>query len=72
MGFFNRNEAQILLYIQIYHREEKREIHIESLLLVKKNLHWLISRIFGLGFEPEEHNLYFKPFLEESEKGEVP
>ncbi|MCK5131381.1 MAG: hypothetical protein KAR40_04440 [Candidatus Sabulitectum sp.] len=69
MGFFNGNEAQILLYMQIYHSREKRELHIESLFLNRQKHRWLISRIFGLGFEPEEHDRYFKPFLDDSEKG---
>lgn len=71
LGFFNGNEAQILLYMQIYHSREKRELHIESLFLNKQNQRWLISRIFGLGFDPEEHSRYFKPFLDDSEKGKT-
>lgn len=66
MGFFNENEAQILLYLQIYQGGEKREIHIESLFMNMHGNSWFISRIFGISYSPEEHNKFFKPFLDES------
>ncbi len=64
MGFFNDREAQILLYMQIFQNGNKREVHIESLFLSRNDNCWLISRIFGLGFDPDQHSRYFKPFLD--------
>ncbi len=66
MGFFNENEAQILLYLQIYEGGEKRELHIESLFMNMHGNSWFISRIFGISYSPEEHSKFFKPFLDES------
>ncbi len=70
MGFFNENEAQILLYLQLYQGGVKREIHIESLLMNRTKEQWCIYKIFGIGFSPEEHNRYFNQFLQDFEKGE--
>lgn len=62
-NFFSTTEAQVLLYLQIFKDFEPQQIHIESLYLSKSKEVWKISRIFGLGFDPESHSEYFKPFL---------
>jgi len=62
-NFFKESESQALLYMQIYKNQQPQQIHIESLYLVKSDNSWKINRIFGLGFDSESHNEYFKPFL---------
>jgi len=62
-NFFSDQEAQALLYLQIYKQNQPIQIHIESLYLTKNKGIWQISRIFGLGFDHESHAEYFQPFL---------
>lgn len=62
-GFFSSDESQIILYLEIYLGEKKKEVFIETLNLLKENGKWKIRRIFGLSLDPEDHKKYFKSFL---------
>ena len=58
-GFFSTDEAQILVYTKIFDGDVEKEIFIESLYLERVESTWLISKIFGLTFEPEHYEKYF-------------
>ncbi|PID26342.1 MAG: hypothetical protein CR982_10800 [Candidatus Cloacimonadota bacterium] len=59
-GFFSDNEAQIIIYIKIFENNIEKEIFIESLQLENIDNRWLIKRIFGMSYDPDHYNKYFK------------
>ena len=62
--FFNENEAQILLYFEIFQDAQKKETFIESLFLAKTNDKWKLDKVFGLSFDPKAHKKCFKTSLD--------
>ena len=66
-GFFSGDEAQLLLYMEIYQNGTKKELFIESMNLRREDDDWKISQLFGLSYEPEFHRRYFGKFLSYSD-----
>ena len=66
-GFFSEDEAQVILYTELYQDGAKKELFIESANLRKEHGRWKISQLFGLSYEPEFHGKYFGKFLSYSD-----
>lgn len=62
-GLFSEDQAQVILYTEIYQNRVEKELFIESMNVVRKDGHWKISQLFGLSYEPESHREYFGKFL---------
>lgn len=66
-GVYNENEAQIILYCEIYNGDQKLETFVETLALKMIGDYWKIDKIFGLSLDMESHRAYFEPFIKKSE-----
>ena len=62
-GLFSEDEAQVILYTELYQNGAKKELFIESVNLRREDGLWKISQLFGLSYEPEFHRRYFGKFL---------
>jgi len=66
-GLFSEDEAQVILYTELYQNGAKKELFIECMNLRREDGRWKISRLFGLSYEPESHRRYFGKFLSYSD-----
>ncbi len=62
-GVYNENEAQIILYCEIYNGDQKLETFVETLGLKMIGDYWKIDKIFGLSLDMESHRAHFEPFI---------
>ncbi|MBN2379573.1 nuclear transport factor 2 family protein [candidate division WOR-3 bacterium] len=54
-GVFPDSTARCILWFEIYNDQ----VHVESIDLVNVDADWLISKCFGLGYDPEHHRENF-------------
>lgn len=65
-GTYSDGSVQTLLWFEIYTEKHLVQRHCESLLFVHSN-GWKLHKIFGITYEPSEHEAYFDKFLPYSE-----